>query len=130
MDLPSSFGISRAISNWESSRFTPRRAPSTSRRYRSFSPSFISQFVIMILQIAIGVKRKNAGGAGDLVAGAKPASQPTQGRLRPRLFLFAWPTRKGEAENSPYAGANAAVAGGPEDTPLYNGLRSVFKGDG
>src|ERR1035438_1163564 len=58
MDLPISFCTRRASSCWESSRSKPRSVPSTSRRYRSFSPSFISQSVIIVLQIAIAVKRK------------------------------------------------------------------------
>src|ERR1035441_8376477 len=60
MDLPRSFWMRRAISSWESSRSKPRRAPSTSRRYRSFSPSRILQSVIIILQVAIVVKREFA----------------------------------------------------------------------
>src|SRR5471030_2861890 len=59
MDLPNSFSISRAISTCESSRSMPRSVPSTSRRYRSFSPSSISQSVITILQIAITCQEEN-----------------------------------------------------------------------
>src|ERR1035438_9793402 len=59
MDFPRSFWIMRAISTCDNSRSRPRMVPSTSRRYRSFSPSVISQSVITILQIAIDVKGKN-----------------------------------------------------------------------
>src|SRR5271157_1328390 len=59
MDFPRSFWISRESSCCESSRLNPRSVPSTSRRYRSFSPSFISQYVLTILQSVIAVKRNN-----------------------------------------------------------------------
>src|SRR5436305_14947105 len=42
MDFPCSFCISRASSCCESSRSRPRSVPSTSRRYRNFSPNFIA----------------------------------------------------------------------------------------
>src|ERR1035437_3878214 len=51
--------MSRTSSTCETSRSSPRMVPSTSRRYRSFSPSFILQSVITILQIAIGVNREH-----------------------------------------------------------------------
>src|ERR1022692_5008967 len=59
MDFPSSFSTMRVNSTCDNSRSRPRMVPSTSRRYRSFSPSVISQSVITLLQIAIDVKRKN-----------------------------------------------------------------------
>src|SRR5450755_819106 len=58
MDFPRSFWIMRAMSTCDNSRSSPRMVPSTSRRYRSFSPSVISQSVISLLQIAIAVKGK------------------------------------------------------------------------
>src|SRR5579862_5534527 len=63
--------MSRAISCWESSRSRPRSVPSTSRRYRSFSPSFILQSVIILWQFAISVKRRICFGANRLLAGTQ-----------------------------------------------------------
>src|SRR5690348_7784153 len=60
MLVPNSFLIARTISCCVISRSRPRMLPSTSRRYRIFSPSFMSIFVlqiaITILLIAISVK--------------------------------------------------------------------------
>src|SRR5689334_18298114 len=61
MDFPSSFRISRASSACEISRPKPRSAPSTSRRYRSFSPSVILQSAITILQIVIDCQEEIQG---------------------------------------------------------------------
>src|SRR5450432_1282709 len=96
MDLPNSFSISRAISTCESSRSMPRSVPSTSRRYRSFSPSRISQSVISVLQSAIGVKRNIWGeslGALHFAACGQdrlviPIRQPESGGAQVIHFLF------------------------------------------
>src|SRR6185503_2337832 len=58
MDLPSSFSTRRESSSCEISRFIPRSVPSTSRRYRIFSPSVILQYAITILQYVIAVNRQ------------------------------------------------------------------------
>src|ERR1017187_1075390 len=51
--LPSSFLSATASSCCVISRSMPRNVPSTRRRYRSFSPSFISQLAIIILQFVM-----------------------------------------------------------------------------
>src|ERR1019366_5776869 len=48
--LPTSFLSAMASSCCVISRSSPRRVASTKRRYRSFSPSFILQLAIIILQ--------------------------------------------------------------------------------
>src|ERR1039458_3818134 len=48
--LPSSFLSAMARSCCVISRSSPRKVASTKRRYRSFSPSFILQLAIIILQ--------------------------------------------------------------------------------
>src|SRR5258706_2420904 len=51
--LPNSFLMARVISCCVMARPKPRRLPSTSLTYRIFSPSFILQFVMLILQTAM-----------------------------------------------------------------------------
>src|SRR4051812_32195810 len=50
---PTSCFNASAISFCVISRSMPRRVPSTSRKYRNFSPSFILRIAILILQCAI-----------------------------------------------------------------------------
>src|SRR5215831_8746660 len=49
--------MARTTSCCVMSRPRPRRLPSTSRRYRNFSPSVILQIAITVFQFAISVKR-------------------------------------------------------------------------
>src|SRR5712691_8136484 len=56
MFLRKSFLIWRTVSCWVMARANPRSEPSTSRRYRNFSPSVILQIAIFILHIGICVK--------------------------------------------------------------------------
>ena len=51
MDFRSSFLIARTTSCCVISRSSPRSAPSTSRRYRIFSPSFIIAICYIIIAI-------------------------------------------------------------------------------
>src|ERR1041384_8310495 len=105
MDLPSSFSLRRAVSCCDRSRPRARIAPSTSRRYRSFSPKLILQSVITILQFAIICQEL------DL-----PCFQEASGRLGPSQLSSPLQIRgalrgrwKGEVSHSKYGSAAAKL---------------------
>src|SRR5262245_34092414 len=72
----------------------PRSVPSTSRRYRSFSPSVISQYAITILQYVIEVQNSIWHGINEIQVRARTEAYRTLDVIPmarfPRLIPYRW----------------------------------------